>query len=108
MNFPFFCIFGYMQNQSNRFLLCVFPVFYADIAWCCYMILQQLHSKTMLAHISAFPNKCTIKHPFHTKVILNVWICMKTTSFCSVWKKNKPFDNTILTQIHAWHITQNG
>jgi hypothetical protein len=29
-------------------------------------ILQQLLSKMVLAHISAFPKKCTIKHPFHT------------------------------------------
>jgi hypothetical protein len=29
-------------------------------------ILQQLHSKTVLAHIGAFPNKCTIKHHCHT------------------------------------------
>ncbi len=28
-----------------------------------------MHSKTVLAHISAFPNKCTIKHPFHTTTI---------------------------------------
>jgi hypothetical protein len=34
----------------------------ATLRW----ILQQLHSKTVLAHIGAFPNKCTIKHPFHT------------------------------------------
>ncbi len=34
----------------------------ATLLW----LLQQLHSKTVLAHISAFPNKCTIKHPFHT------------------------------------------
>ncbi len=34
----------------------------ATLRW----ILQQLHSKTVLAHISAFPNKCTTKHPFHT------------------------------------------
>jgi hypothetical protein len=32
----------------------------ATLRW----ILQQLHSKTVLAHIGAFPNKCTIKHPF--------------------------------------------
>jgi hypothetical protein len=32
-------------------------------------ILQQLHSKTVLAHISAFPNKCNIKHPFYKTAI---------------------------------------
>jgi hypothetical protein len=37
----------------------------ATLRW----ILQQLHSKTVLAHISAIPNKCTIKHPFHTTAI---------------------------------------
>jgi hypothetical protein len=31
-----------------------------------WWFLQQLHSKTVLAHIGVFPNKCTIKHPFHT------------------------------------------
>jgi hypothetical protein len=30
-------------------------------------ILQQLHSKTVLAHFCALENKCTVKHPFHTK-----------------------------------------
>jgi hypothetical protein len=34
----------------------------ATLRW----ILQQLHSKTVLARIGACPNKCTIKHPFHT------------------------------------------
>jgi hypothetical protein len=28
--------------------------------------LYQLPSKTVLAHIGAFPNKFTIKHQFHT------------------------------------------
>jgi hypothetical protein len=32
----------------------------ATLRW----FLQQLHSKTVLAHISPFPNKCTIKHPW--------------------------------------------
>ncbi len=38
-------------------------------------------------HIGAFPNKCTIKHPFHTMATWKVWKFMKTTSLCSVWKK---------------------
>jgi hypothetical protein len=29
-------------------------------------ILQQLHSETVVAHIGAFPNKCTIKYPLQT------------------------------------------
>jgi hypothetical protein len=29
-------------------------------------ILEQLYSKTVLAHIGALPNECTIKHPLHT------------------------------------------
>ncbi len=40
--------------------------------WCCYTkrwSLQQLHSKTVLAHIGVFPNKCTRKHPFHVKIL---------------------------------------
>jgi hypothetical protein len=57
---------------------------------CCYttVVLQQLDSKTVLAHIGAFPDKCTIKHPFHTTSI------MKSLEFyenyiCYVWEKNK-------------------
>jgi hypothetical protein len=56
-------------------------------------ILQQLHSKTVLAHISAFQNKCIIKHPFHTTAPGKVWNFMKTISFCSVLKKTILFDN---------------
>ncbi len=41
----------------------------------------------MLAHISAFANKCTIKHSFHTAATLKVWNFIKTTSHCSVCKK---------------------
>jgi hypothetical protein len=35
---------------------------------CCGAATQRwiLHSKKVLAHIGAFPNKCTIKHPFQT------------------------------------------
>ncbi len=36
---------------------------------------------------SAFPNKCTIKHPFPRTGTWKVWKLMKTTSLCSVWKK---------------------
>jgi hypothetical protein len=53
----------------------------AKLRW----ILQQLHFQTVLAHIGAFPNKCAIKHPFQK---WKVWKFMKTTSLCSVWKKN--------------------
>jgi hypothetical protein len=78
-----------------------------ECLWCCYIMvdLQQLHSKTMLAHIGAFPNKCTIKHPLLTKATWKVWNFMNTT-FCL--EKDKLVDNVILTQNHAWHITQVG
>ncbi len=59
------------------------------------------------AHIGAFPNKCTIKFPFHTTATWKVCEFMKTTSLCSVWR-NKIFDKIILTQNHAGHITQSG
>ena len=74
----------------------------ATLRW----ILQQLHSKTVLAHIGAFPNKCTIKQPFS----LNGY--MKSLEFYENYitlfslEKNKLFDNIILTQDHAWYITQ--
>jgi len=45
----------------------------------CYPL--QLHSKTVLAHVGAFQNKCTIKHPFHTR---KVWKFIEKyiTLFC--------------------------
>jgi hypothetical protein len=61
-------------------------------------------------HISVhFQSKCTIKRPFHTTATWKAWNyeIMKTTSLCSAWKKEL-FDNIILTQNHAWHITQSG
>ena len=62
------------------------------------LILQQLHSKTVLAHIGAFSNKYTIKHPLQ-----KVCKFMKTASLCSVWKKIN-FLQFYISQIHAWHI----
>jgi hypothetical protein len=50
-------------------------------------ILEPLDSKTVLAHIGAFPKKGTIKHPFHTMATWKAWKFVKTTSLCSVWKK---------------------
>jgi hypothetical protein len=50
-------------------------------------ILPQLHSKTVLAHIGAFPYKCTIKHPFHTTAKWKALNFMKTISLLSVLKK---------------------
>jgi hypothetical protein len=71
-------------------------------------ILEPQHSKTVLAHIGAFPKKCTLKHPFHT---MATWKFCKfcenyITLFCL--EENKLFDKIILTQNHAWHITQSG
>jgi hypothetical protein len=54
----------------------------------------------VLAHIGAFPNKCTIKHTFHAMATWKVWNFMKTTTLFSVWKKTF-FDNIIITQNHA-------
>ncbi len=56
-----------------------------------FWILQQLHSKTVLAHISALKYKCTIKYPFHTTATWKVWNFMKNTSLCSIWR-NKLFE----------------
>jgi hypothetical protein len=53
----------------------------------------------------ALPNKCSIKTPFSHKGYTIIWIFMKTRSLFSVWKKEL-FDNIILTQNNAWHITQ--
>jgi hypothetical protein len=58
----------------------VYVIGAATLRW----ILQQLHSKTVLAHIGAFPNKCAIKQPFHTT---EVWNFMKAASLFNVWKK---------------------
>ncbi len=45
-------------------------VFLTACQRCCYITVVSattaLQNKTVLAHIGAFPNKCTIKHPFHT------------------------------------------
>ncbi len=65
----------------------------ATVRW----ILQQLHSKTVLAHIGTFPNKCTLKQPFHTTSAWKVWNFMKTHHSC-LSGKNKLFDNIILTR----------
>jgi hypothetical protein len=73
-------------------------------------ITQAPSAKAVLAQISAFQNKqnkCTIKHSFHTTAIhmksLDIYEnCI--TLFCL--EKNLLFDNIILTQNHAWHITQ--
>ncbi len=62
----------------------------ATLRW----ILQQLHYKTVLAHIGAFPNKCTHEKSGNLR---------KLSHSCSVWKI-KLFYNIILTQNHAWHI----
>jgi hypothetical protein len=47
-----------------------------------------------------------IKHPLHTTDTWKVWNFMKTTSLYSFWEKT--FDNIILTENHAWHITKRG
>ncbi len=79
------------------------------LARCCYITVDSTITalKTVLAHFGAFPNKYTIKYPFHTKATWKVWTFMKTTSLCSVWKNNL-FDNIMLAQNHAWHIIQSG
>jgi len=64
-----------------------------------------LQNGDFFARISAFPNKCSIKTPFSHKGYTIIWIFMKTRSLFSVWKKEL-FDNIILTQNNAWHITQ--
>ncbi len=52
--------------------------------------------KTMLAHISAFPNKCTIKHPFHTTAIHE--------KYGNLWKfHNSVMFSTILYELIAMH-----
>jgi hypothetical protein len=50
-------------SMRNRVIILKKPSKYgaATEQW----ILQQLHSKTVLAHIGAFPNKCTIQQPLH-------------------------------------------
>ncbi len=68
----------------------------ATLRW----ILQQLHSKTVLAHIGAFPNKCTIKHPFHKWKSGNLWKLHHSV----LSGKNKLFYNITVTQNHTWHI----
>jgi hypothetical protein len=64
--------------------------------------------KTLLAQISAFPNKCTIKHPFRTTSIHEKSgnLCIKITH--SVLSGKKLIANIILNQNHAWHITHSG
>jgi hypothetical protein len=49
--------------------------------WCCYITVDFATTKlqTVLAHIGAFPNKCTRKHSFHTTAAWKVRNFMKTT-----------------------------
>ncbi len=69
---------------------------------CCdiTVILQQLHSKTVLAHIGAFPNKCTIKHHCYTTATWKVWKFMKTSSLCPVWRKKTFLQYYINSQLY--------
>ncbi len=65
----------------------------------------------MLAHIGAFPNKCTIKHPFHTTATWKVRKFRKTKLHHSVLSGKKlTFWQYYITQNHAlqWHLTQSG
>jgi hypothetical protein len=82
-------------------------VFLFSLYRCCYIKVDsaKLHSKTVLAHIGAFPNKCTIKHPF-TTATWKVWNFYKNYITLFFLGKKQLFDNIILTQNHAWHITQ--
>ncbi len=58
----------------------------------------------MLAHIGAFPNKCTIKHPFHNGYLKSLGIYENYITLFRL-EKNKLFDNIMS---HAWHITHSG
>jgi hypothetical protein len=63
----------------------------------------------VLARIGALPKKCTIHNTSfsHNGYMKSLGNFMKTKLICSVWKKQL-FDNIVLTQNHAWHITQSG
>ncbi len=65
----------------------------------------------VLLHNGGFCNNCTPKQR-HYKILFShngytwkVWIFLKITALCSVWK-TQILDNIILTQNYAWHITQ--
>ncbi len=93
------------KNTHTLTLFVAFPrnLVAATLRW----ILSQLHSKTVLAHIGAFPNKCTIKHPFsHNSYMKNLEFYQNyITLFCL---EKLIFWGIILTQNHALHITQSG
>jgi hypothetical protein len=61
----------------------------------------------VFAHIGAFPNKCTIKHPFHTTVARKVSNFIKTKSLSG---KEQSFGQYFINseENHAWHIIQSG
>jgi hypothetical protein len=68
-----------------------------------------LLSKTVLAHIGAFLEKCTLKDHFHTMAIHEksgtLWELQQ--SFLSA-KKQTILQYHILAQNHACHVTQSG
>ncbi len=71
----------------------------ATLRW----ILRQLHSQTVLAHINAFPYKCTIKHPFRTTAIHEM--------FGNLWKLHHTFHSFWQYYINSepcMAITQSG
>jgi hypothetical protein len=56
----------------------------------------------VLAHIGAFPNKCTKKTPFLHKGYMKSMECYEKCM------EKKPVDNIILNQNHGWHIIKSG
>ncbi len=93
------CFHFVIEDNSSLFPL--------GLNWCCYRTVDSATTalQLVLAHIGAFPNKCIIKHPFHSTAKWKVWNVMKTTTLFCI-KKN--FWDIILTQNHAGHFTQSG
>jgi len=64
-------------------------------------ILQQLHSKTVLAHISAFQNKCMHYNTLFTQRLHEKSGILLKQNHSVLSRKNKLFDNIKLTLNHA-------
>ncbi len=76
----------------------------ADLSeWCCYITVDSATTALqngVLAHIGAFLNKCTIKHPFHTQLLHKksgiLWklhhsvLCEKKTTFWQYYINSEP------------------
>jgi hypothetical protein len=108
------CLFVTCQLTDNSVKLMLdCCIIWHILIRCCYITVDsattalQNGACTMHnAHVGAFQNNCTIKHPFHTVATWKAWNFIKNYITLICLEKNNLFGNIIFTQNHAWHITK--